>query len=92
MPWDRIQLFGVNNRDLRSFETDVHRGVRLLQESPQGVVRVSESGLSTADDLSMLVKNGIDAALIGESLMRKDDPGLALRELLTGTQRMLEEA
>lgn len=92
MPWDRIQLFGVNNRDLRSFETDVHRGVRLLQESPQGVVRVSESGLSTADDLTMLVKSGIDAALIGESLMRIDDPGQALRELLSGTQRMLEEA
>lgn len=90
MPWDRVKLFGVNNRDLRTFETDVHRGVRLLQESPAGVVRISESGLSTADDLSMLVRNGIDAALIGESLMREDDPGRALRDLLSGTERILE--
>ncbi len=92
MPWDRIKLFGVNNRDLRTFETNVHRGTELLQSSPGGIVRISESGLSSADDLGMLVRNGIQAALIGESLMREKDPGVALKQLLTETERILEEA
>jgi indole-3-glycerol phosphate synthase len=92
MPWDRVQLFGVNNRDLRTFETDVHRGTELLQSSPEGIVRISESGLSTGADLGMLVRSGIQAALIGESLMREEDPGVALRNLLSETERVLEEA
>ncbi len=92
MPWDRIKLFGVNNRDLRTFDTNVHRGTELLQRSPEGTVRISESGLSSADDLGMLVRNGIQAALIGESLMREKDPGIALKNLLTETERILEEA
>jgi indole-3-glycerol phosphate synthase len=92
MPWQRVKLFGVNNRDLRTFETNVHRGTELLQQSPDGVVRISESGLSSANDLGTLVKAGIDAALIGESLMREKDPGIALQQLLSETSRILEEA
>jgi indole-3-glycerol phosphate synthase len=92
MPWDRIKLFGVNNRDLRTFETNVHRGTELLQSSPEGIVRISESGLSSASDLSMLVRNGIHAALIGESFMREKDPGIALKKMLSETARILEEA
>ncbi len=92
MPWDRVKLFGVNNRDLRTFETNVHRGTELLQSSPEGIVRISESGLSSAEDLSSLVRNGIHAALIGESFMRENDPGIALKTLLTDTERILEEA
>lgn len=92
IPWGRIKLFGVNNRDLRTFETNVHRGTELLQSSPDGIVRISESGLSSANDLSMLVQNGIHAALIGEALMLEKDPGIALQNLLIETERILEEA
>jgi indole-3-glycerol phosphate synthase len=91
MPWDRVTLFGVNNRDLRTFETNVHRGTELLQSSPEGIVRISESGLSSPSDLGMLVRSGINAALIGESLMREKDPGIALKTLLSETERILEE-
>ncbi len=92
MPWNRIRLFGVNNRDLRTFETNVHRGTELLKSSPEGIVRISESGLSSSGDLSTLVRNGIHAALIGESFMREEDPGRALKTMLDETQRILEEA
>jgi len=51
---------------------------------PASVVRVAESGLATADDLTRLRAAGYDAFLIGESLMRQADPGTALRELLEG--------
>lgn len=90
MPFERANLFGVNNRDLRSFATDVHRGIGLLQQAPEGVVKVSESGLSTAADLKLLVDAGVDAALIGESLMRQPDPGKALAGLLAELESLTE--
>ncbi|MEX1063019.1 MAG: indole-3-glycerol phosphate synthase TrpC [Balneolaceae bacterium] len=82
--WDDVPLFGVNNRDLRSFEVDLHRGVELLQLSPPETVKVSESGLARPADLVFLAENGIDAALIGEHFMSRPDPGHALAEMLEG--------
>ena len=82
LDWDLVNVFGVNNRDLSNFNVDLHRGVDLLKKSPVETVRVSESGLSTPDDLLFLQKNKIDAALIGEHLMRKKDPGEALKQMI----------
>jgi indole-3-glycerol phosphate synthase len=75
---------GVNNRDLKTFEVRLETSLELVEQIPDSVVRVSESGISTAEDLSKLRAAGFDAFLIGESLMRKADPGEALRELLAG--------
>lgn len=80
--WSSVRLFGVNNRDLRTFEVDLHRGISLLQLSPEGTIRVSESGLSTPADLKYLVDHDIHAALIGEYFMRQPDPGNALNDML----------
>lgn len=88
--WNRVNLFGVNNRDLNTFEVDLHRGVSLLQRSPDGVVRVSESGLSSSEDLAWLSRQGIDAALIGEHFMREEIPGNALKIMLEEMQSELE--
>ncbi|WP_340103206.1 indole-3-glycerol phosphate synthase TrpC [Rhodohalobacter sp. 8-1] len=88
--WDTVDILGVNNRDLGTFEVDLHRGVKLLQKSPKDKVRVSESGLSTADDLFYLYKNNINAALIGEHLMRKKHPGNALEQLLDDLSNKIE--
>jgi indole-3-glycerol phosphate synthase len=82
MNWSSVNLFGVNNRDLRTFEVDLHRGVSLLQLSPEGTVCVSESGLSTPADLKYLMDHNIDAALIGEHFMRQPDPGSELNDML----------
>jgi indole-3-glycerol phosphate synthase len=75
---------GVNNRDLKTFEVSAQTSIALVDRIPTSVVRVTESGISTHEDILRLRKAGFDAFLIGESLMRQPDPGVALAELLKG--------
>jgi len=82
--WEEIEVVGVNNRDLTTFSVDLHRGIQLLQKAPKRVVRVSESGISSADDLYELQKSGIHSALIGEHFMREPVPGEGVSKLLDG--------
>ena len=77
---------GVNNRDLKTFEVQMESSLELAERIPRSVVRVAESGISTADDIGRLRAAGFDAFLIGESLMRQPDPGAALAELLAGSR------
>ncbi|HTY95690.1 MAG TPA: indole-3-glycerol phosphate synthase TrpC [Solirubrobacteraceae bacterium] len=77
-------LIGINNRDLRDFSVDVDRTRRLLDQVPDGVAVVSESGIGTAEQLLDLERAGVSAVLIGESLMRAPDPAAKLRSLLAG--------
>jgi indole-3-glycerol phosphate synthase len=74
-------LIGINNRDLRSFRTDLAVTERLAPRIPQGIVVVSESGIFTPEDVARLTDAGAHALLIGESLMREDDAGMALRRI-----------
>jgi indole-3-glycerol phosphate synthase len=76
------ELIGINNRDLRDFTVDTQRTYALLDATPPGVLVVSESGISTAADLAELAAAGVDAVLVGERLMRSDDPAAALAALL----------
>jgi indole-3-glycerol phosphate synthase len=73
---------GVNNRDLKTFEVSAETSLALVDQIPSSVVRVTESGISTPEDVARLRKAGFDAFLIGESLMRQPDPGEALAALL----------
>jgi len=75
---------GVNNRDLKSFEVRLDTSLELVDRIPSSVVRVTESGISTPEEMARLRAAGFDAFLIGESLMRQADPGAALKELLDG--------
>jgi indole-3-glycerol phosphate synthase len=77
-------IVGVNNRNLRTLTVDVSASEALAARMPKEIVRVSESGLRTAGDLSRLRQLGYDAFLIGERFMTAPDPGQALRELLGG--------
>jgi indole-3-glycerol phosphate synthase len=72
---------GINNRDLRDFSVDVERTYRLMSAVPSKVAVVSESGIATADQLVRLEHAGVEAVLVGESLMRAPDPEAALRAL-----------
>jgi indole-3-glycerol phosphate synthase len=74
-------LIGINNRDLRSFEVDLGVTEKLASRVPEGVVVVAESGIFKPDDVERLESAGAHACLVGESLMREPDPGLALRRL-----------
>lgn len=76
-------LIGVNNRDLRTFETRLGHTLDLLPRFPAGVTVVSESGIKTAADVRVLKEAGVAAILVGESLMRSPDIGAALDALRT---------
>ena len=73
----------MNNRNLRTLDVDVHASEELIAHVPADVIAVSESGLRTADDLVRLGQLGYRAFLIGERLMTADDPGAALKDLVT---------
>jgi len=75
------RVVGVNNRDLKTFEVDTDTSVRLRKLTPPGVVFVSESGISTAADIAALRTHGVDAVLVGETLMRAPDKKAALDAL-----------
>ena len=74
-------IVGINNRDLRDFSVDVERTARLMDEVPPGVTVVSESGIVMVEQLHGLQERGVQAVLVGESLMRSADPAAALRQL-----------
>ena len=82
LDFDRFGIVGVNNRNLNNFEVNLHQGVSLLQTAPGGVIRVSESGIGSPKDLTYLQEQGIHCALIGETLMRAEYPGLELARFL----------
>lgn len=75
-------LIGVNNRDLRTFEVDLGRTIRMREKVPLDAVFVGESGIYTRDDALRLQEAGVDAMLVGESLMREPDIQAAVRRLL----------
>ena len=75
-------LIGINNRDLNSFRTDLEHTLRLRNRIPSEVVLVSESGICTRVDVERLEAAGVSAILVGESLMRAPDLGLAVDQLL----------
>ncbi len=75
------QIVGVNNRNLKDFSVDPSNTVNLRGYVPRDVVFVAESGIKTAEDIRMLKEAGIDAVLIGETLMRADDKKAKLDEL-----------
>ena len=75
-------LIGINNRNLRHFSTDLEHTLRLCDQIPPEVLIVSESGIRTRRDVERLEAAGISAILVGESLMRAEDIGLAVDQLL----------
>ena len=75
-------LIGVNTRDLRTFKVDLETAFVLADRFPKNVVRVAESGIHSSADVAQLRAAGYDAFLVGESLMRAERPGEALRALV----------
>lgn len=75
------KILGVNNRNLKTFETNIHQLEDMVSYIPKDTLLVSESGLYTKEDLNTVQQYGAKAVLVGESLMRKEDQTLAIKEL-----------
>ena len=75
-------LIGINNRDLRTFKTDLDHTLRMRERIPDDCVLVAESGIRTRADVERLQAAGVDAILVGESLMASPDIGAAVDALL----------
>lgn len=76
------RLVGINNRDLHSFTVDLDHTLRLRQFIPSEIPVVSESGIASRRDVERLIENGIQAMLVGQSLMTASDPAAAVRGLV----------
>ena len=79
-------LIGVNTRDLRTFKVDAETAFRLAERLPKNVVKVAESGIRSGEDIARLRAAGYQAFLVGETLMRAERPGEALRALVASTE------
>jgi len=77
----KTPLVGVNNRNLRTFETRLETTLQLLEQIPDDRIVVTESGIHTPDDVALMRQNNVDAFLVGEAFMRADDPGIELARL-----------
>ncbi len=75
------KIIGVNNRDLKTFKTDINTTIRLAPYVPKDKVLVSESGINTFEDVLLLMENGANAFLIGETLVKEKNIGKKLKEL-----------
>jgi indole-3-glycerol phosphate synthase len=78
----RTPLIGINNRNLRSFETRLETTLDLLARIPEDRILVTESGILTPDDVDLMRRNEVHAFLVGEAFMKAVDPGLELKRLM----------
>lgn len=76
------RCIGINNRNLKTFETKLETTLKLRELAPKGCTLISESGIRTADDVQLLRDAGISAILVGESLLRQPDLAAAVRNLM----------
>lgn len=77
-----VDIVGVNNRNLKTFEVDLETSVKLGSLLPQDMVRISESGLSSVENIHYLRQAGFDGFLIGENFMKTENPGQACKEFI----------
>lgn len=77
------KIIGVNNRNLSTFETSLKTTLDMIESFPDAILKVSESGIKNREDVLLLKQAGVDAILVGETLMRSPNPGDKIKELLT---------
>ena len=76
-----LELIGINNRDLRTFDISLDTTIGMLDAIPENCLVVNESGIHSRDDVALMRASNVNAFLVGEAFMRNPDPGQALREL-----------
>ena len=77
-----VDIVGINNRNLKTFEVDLQASIDLMSQLPNDMVRISESGISSPDTIKMLREKGFQGFLIGENFMKTQNPGVALKDFI----------
>ncbi len=80
-----VDMIGINNRNLTTFSTDTSMSEEMISHLPDNIVKVAESGLSSIDEVKKLRDKGYRGFLIGESFMKYENPGIALKNFINGT-------
>ncbi|MCZ2459661.1 MAG: indole-3-glycerol phosphate synthase TrpC [Chitinophagales bacterium] len=80
---DRADIIGINNRNLKTFEVDIERSLRMAEMIPDDKVKIAESGISSVENIRLFRKNGFKGFLIGENFMRGKDPGEAFEKFVS---------
>jgi len=74
---DETDLVGINNRNLKTFEVDINRSLKMAQKIPAGKIKIAESGIGSVSTISLFKENGFRGFLMGENFMKEADPGKA---------------
>ncbi|MEZ4777766.1 MAG: indole-3-glycerol phosphate synthase TrpC [Flavobacteriaceae bacterium] len=77
-----VDMIGVNNRNLKTFEVSIENSIRLSEKIPSQFLKISESGINSSENIKQLLNHGFEAFLIGEHFMKTDHPGEALHTFL----------
>lgn len=77
-----VDVVGINNRDLKTFITDIQQTIKLSKQIPDNYIKISESGISSAQTVKELKKEGFSGFLMGENFMKNEDPAKALRNFI----------
>ena len=75
------RLLGINNRNLRTFDVNLQTTLDLLTKVPRGTLVITESGIHTREHVEMMMDNDVHGFLVGEALMREDNPGEKLKSI-----------
>lgn len=79
---DETEIVGINNRNLKTFEVDIERSLRMAEKIPSTKIKVAESGISSVENLKLFKENGFRGFLIGENFMKSENPGTAFKEFV----------
>ncbi len=89
--FDGIDLIGVNNRNLKTFEVSIENSIQIANQLPSDCIKIAESGLSTPANIIELYNHGFNGFLIGESFMRSENPGLACKQLIYTSKNLINK-
>jgi len=78
------RIIGINNRNLNTFQVDINNTIRLAPKMPNQIIKISESGIKSKEDIALLKKVGIKAVLIGEAFLESGDIGKSVRDIMAG--------
>jgi indole-3-glycerol phosphate synthase len=79
---DDTEIIGINNRNLKTFDVDIERSLRMAEQIPLSKLKVAESGISSVDDILLFKRHGFHGFLIGENFMKAPDPTIAFAEFV----------